>query len=417
MLFAGIDWSDQSLDFHLRTSEGHVLATGAVRPNLEGLAALYAKLDAHGPSDQIGIAIETAHGAWMQSLLDHGYRIYPVNPKSVDSFREALSANGNKSDAIDCKVLAMFLVTFHPTLRPLIPDDPEIIALRIACEDRVRLVQERTAKRCELEAVVKIYDPAFLGLFGEFDSGISLAFLRDFPTQGLMQKLSPARFRGWLKRHRYTCSQRIDEMITRLQKPALPVPDHLQNAKAPLIHYLAESLIALQAEIAHRESQIDEQFGRMPEADWINTLPGVGPTLGPALLACLGRDRERFATTADARAFMGTAPVTKASGNSRIVRFRRGCWKFARRTLQLFAQSSCHDCVWARELYEKHRAKGLTPASRSRTRPSMAQDHPGHVAQRQPIQRSGLPRKPNPISVENRVVENITSIFGSWSLT
>ena len=358
MLFTGIDWSDQALDFHLRTADGQVLAEGTVRPNLEGLATLYGKLDVHASTDQIGIAIETSHGAWMQSLLDHGYPIYPVNPKSVDSFRKALSANGNKSDAIDRKVLAMFLVTFHQDLRSLQPDDPEIITLRIACEDRVRLVRERTAKLCELEALLKIYYPAFVGFFGDFDSQITLEFLQQFPTQAQMQGLTPGRLRGWLKRHAYTCSGRIEAMTATLKKPALPVPQHLQKAKGTLIRFLATSLIALKAEIAQRESEIDDQFGRMPEADWIRTLPGTGPTLGPALLACLGRDRRRFATTEDARAFMGTAPVTLASGSSRVVRFRRGCWKFARRTLQLFADASRHQCTWAQNLYDRQRAKG-----------------------------------------------------------
>jgi hypothetical protein len=58
------------------------------------------------------------------------------------------------------------------------------------------------------------------------------------------------------------------------------------------------------------------------------------------------------------QAFMGTAPVTQASGNSRGVRFRRGCWKFARRTLHLFADESRHQCTWARELYRRQRSKG-----------------------------------------------------------
>jgi len=358
MLFTGIDWSDQALDFHLRTADGQVLAEGTVRPNLEGLAALYGKLDVHASPDQIGIAIETSHGAWMQSLLDHGYRIYPVNPKSVDSFRKALSANGNKSDAIDRKVLAMFLVTFHQDLRSLQPDDPEIITLRIACEDRVRLVRERTAKLCELEALLKIYYPAFVGFFGDFDSQITLEFLQQFPTQAQMQGLTPGRLRGWLKRHAYTCGGRIEAMTATLKKPALPVPQHLQKAKGTLIRFLATSLIALKAEIAQRDGEIGDRFGQMPEADWIRTLPGTGPTLAPALLACLGRDRRRFATTEDARAFMGTAPVTFASGSSRVVRFRRGCWKFARRTLQLFADASRHQCTWAQNLYDRQRAKG-----------------------------------------------------------
>ena len=260
MLFTGIDWSDQALDFHLRTADGQVLAEGTVRPNLEGLATLYGKLDVHASPDQIGIAIETSHGAWMQSLLDHGYRIYPVNPKSVDSFRKALSANGNKSDAIDRKVLAMFLVTFHQDLRPLQPDDPEIIALRIACEDRVRLVNERTAKRCELEAILKIYYPAFAGLFGDFDSQITLEFLQQFPTQTQMQGLTPGRLRGWLKRHAYTCGGRIEAMTAMLKKPALPVPEHLQKAKGTMIRFLATSLIALKAEIAQREGEIDDRW-------------------------------------------------------------------------------------------------------------------------------------------------------------
>lgn len=358
MLFTGIDWSDQALDFHLRTADGQVLAEGTVRPNLEGLATLYGKLDVHASADQIGIAIETSHGAWMQSLLDHGYRIYPVNPKSVDSFRKALSANGNKSDAIDRKVLAMFLVTFHQDLRPLQPDDPEIIALRIACEDRVRLVEERTAKLCELEALLKIYYPAFVGFFGDIDSQIALEFLQAFPTQSQMQGLTPGKLRGWLKSHAYPCTRRIEAMAATPKKPVLPVPEHLQKAKGTLIRYLATSLIALKAEIAQREGEIDDQFGQMPEADWIRTLPGVGPTLSAALLACLGRDRQRFASTEDARAFMGTAPVTLASGNSRVVRFRRGCWKFARRTLQLFAEASRHQCTWAQDLYDRQRAKG-----------------------------------------------------------
>ena len=358
MLFAGIDWSDQALDFQLRTADGTVLSEGQVRPTVEGLAELFTAWEVHGPPGDIGIAIETAHGAWVQPLLDRGYRVFPVNPKSVDRFRQALSAAGNKSDRIDRKVLAMFLVTFHQDLRPLRPDAPEIIALRIACEDRVRLVEERTAKLNELRAVLKTYYPAFLGLFGDLDTQIALDFLRAFPTQNQMRRLTPRRLRGWLTRHAYPCPQRIEEMLGILSQPALPVADHLQTAKATLLRYLADSLTTLKAEIARREEEMTEQFGGMPEADGIRSLPGAGPTLGPALLACVGRDPQRFETAADAQALMGTAPVTKASGSSRSVRFRRGCWKFARRTLQLFADGSRHQCDWARECYERQRARG-----------------------------------------------------------
>lgn len=358
LLFAGIDWSDRTLDFHLRSAEGRVLTEGQVSRTFDGLADLFTKLEMHAPPGEIGMAIETAHGAWVQALLDRGYWIYPVNPKTAEHFRKALSAAGNKSDKIDAKVLAMFLASCHHQLRPLRPDAPEIVSLRIACEDRLRLVEEHTAKLNELQAVLKAYYPSFLGFFGDVDSHIALSFLGDFPTQDQMRSLTPRRLQGWLKRHRYHYLDRLDDMFVHLSQPALPVAVHLQTAKAARIRYLASSLVALQDEISEEEKHIGNLFSSTPEADWIRSLPGAGPTLGPALLACIGRDPDRFPTVGDARALMGTAPVTKASGLSRVVHFRFGCWKFARRTIHLFADLSRRQCAWAQEFYRKQRSSG-----------------------------------------------------------
>jgi transposase len=147
-------------------------------------------------------------------------------------------------------------------------------------------------------------------------------------------------------------------MVDRLKQPALAVAEHLQISKKSLICYLANSLKMLNAEIVERNHSITQQLNNLPEADWIRSLPGAGEVLAPSLLACLGRDPQRFASAAEARALMGTAPVTKASGNFRSVQFRRGCRKFARRTLQLFADKSRFRCVWAQEFYQKQRDSG-----------------------------------------------------------
>jgi hypothetical protein len=358
MLFAGIDWSDRSLDFHLRTAEGEALVEGQVEPTVEGLATLYTALEAHGQPEEIAIAIETSHGAWIQPLLDRGYQLYPVNPKTVERFRGALSAAGHKSDKIDRRILAMFLVTFHQDNIPLRPDAPEIVSLRIACQDRARTVEERTAKLNELQAVLKCYYPAFFGLFGVIRSQIALQFLDRFPTQKQMQQLTERRLVNWLKRHHYSWSQRIDDMMQAIQRPTFDVAEHLQEAKAPLIRYLARTIQILNTELAERDKWITEHLNQLPEARWIRSLPGAGIVLAPALLACLGRDPQRFASPAEARALMGTAPVTKASGAHRTVYFRRACWKFARRTLQLFADKSRHQCAWAQAFYSKQRGSG-----------------------------------------------------------
>jgi len=358
MLYCGIDSSDQSLEYHLRDSQGKVLCCGQVVPNVEGLAELFARLDAHDRPEQIGVALECAHGAWVQLLLDQGYSVFPVNPKTVGAFREALSAAGEKCDSIDAGCLALFLATCHHKLHPLHPDAPDIVVLRFQCQDRLRFVEERTAKLNELQALIKIYYPAFLGLFGDLSSRIALDFLDEFPTQDRMRAMTSRRLENWLKRHHYSCLRRLEDMKAILSKPVLPVPAHLQSAKAPRIQFLAQALIALEATITGYDREITRMFEAMPEADWIGSLPGAGTVLAPALLACVGRDPNRFAEPAQAQALIGTAPVSHSSGKSYAPHFRRGCWKFARRTFQLFAYTSLQCCTWAQELYSRQIASG-----------------------------------------------------------
>lgn len=48
--------------------------------------------------EQVACIIETNHGLLMAFLLEHGWPVYPVNPRTVDRKR---SASGSKTDAID----------------------------------------------------------------------------------------------------------------------------------------------------------------------------------------------------------------------------------------------------------------------------------------------------------------------------
>jgi len=318
MYFCGIDWSEKKLDYHLQNAARKELAKGSVQASVAGLADLYEVLERHGSAEEIGVAIETCHGAWIQAMLDRGYKIYPVNPKAAERFREALGANGVKTDTIDSKVLSMFLLTFHKEMKVLRPDDPEIVKLRILCQDRLRLCEEHTAKINELQAVVKGYYPAFVGLFGRMDSEIALDFLIRYPTQGQFRKLSDRRFVNWVGRHHYTCRRRIEGMLEKLHAPAFEIAEHLQDSKKHLIVYLSRSLKMLNAEIAERDREINGHLDGFAECDWIRSLPGAGNVLAPSLLACLGRDPERFGWPAGNTALYIS---DEAAGSSPVAHF------------------------------------------------------------------------------------------------
>ena len=360
MIFAGIDWSDQHLEYHLRTLDGRVLAEGTVAPSPQGLYKLFAAFDKHAARRDIGIAIEGCRAPWIQHLLDHGYRVYSFNPKQIDSFRKSLSVAGNKSDRIDAKALAMYLALVYRDVRPLEPDDPEVVALRVLCQNRLKLVEERTAKINELLALLKCYCPVFVGLFGDLANHIALEFLQKYPTQAAMQAVTTRRLKGWLQRHHYPCPRRFDEMAAHLRREVLDVPEHIQQAWAWRIGHLARSVQYLNKKTAELDAEITPRFEQQPEAKCFRSLPAAGVVLEPALFACFGRDRDRFPDAAHAQAFMGTAPVTAstAKGRRKVVRFRRGCSKFARRTIHLFADLSRRHSVWAQEFYRKQLESG-----------------------------------------------------------
>jgi len=58
----------------------------------------------------------------------------------------------------------------------------------------------------------------------------------------------------------------------------------------------------LNREIKSLDDDIDQKMQKLPEAEWAKSLPGAGPVLAPALLACVGRDAKRFASVSEARA-------------------------------------------------------------------------------------------------------------------
>src|SRR5665648_669405 len=79
----------------------------------------------------------------------------------------------------------------------------------------------------------------------------------------------------------------------------------------------------MQASIAQLESELAVEFHAHPMAAILKSAPGLGPVLAARVLAEIGDDPTRFTTADGLRAFAGTAPITRASGRTRIVSARR----------------------------------------------------------------------------------------------
>ena len=133
MLRVGIDQGSQHHDVCL-APEGQAPSYLRVPNDADGLQELLAAIRRleRDPA-QVHVAIEgSGQGLFVAALLAAGFRVYPVNPKAVDRYRDRLSPAGSKDDRRDALVLAEILRTDRHRLQPLRLESDILRQLRVA---------------------------------------------------------------------------------------------------------------------------------------------------------------------------------------------------------------------------------------------------------------------------------------------
>jgi hypothetical protein len=85
---------------------------------------------AGGDPGQAAIAIEVPRGVVVETLVEHGFHLYAINPKQLDRFRDRHSVAGAKDDRRDAFVLSGSLRTDRARFRRIRLDVPLVIQLR-----------------------------------------------------------------------------------------------------------------------------------------------------------------------------------------------------------------------------------------------------------------------------------------------
>jgi len=109
-----------------------------------GLSQLDAYLERMaGPRgrEQLACIMETTHGWLIAHLLEMGWPVYPVNPRTVERRR---APSGAKTDTIDAYVLAKTGRADFQDLRRLNPDSEQIQELKTLTRDQDALVHMQT---------------------------------------------------------------------------------------------------------------------------------------------------------------------------------------------------------------------------------------------------------------------------------
>jgi transposase len=359
MWYAGIDWADQHHDLVVLNEQAKIVKSIRVQHSAQGLEQLDAFLQQiSGPAskEQMACIIETNQGLLISILLEKGWPVYPVNPRTVDRHR---SPSGAKTDHIDAYLLARTGRADFVDLHRLVPDSQTIAELKQLTRDQESLVQMQTRLVNQLTACLKAYYPVALDLFGKLQQRSSLLFLQSYPTLQAVQAATVEQITDGLRQARYPNPKaKANEIVQLVHQPQLVADAVTTRTKSRLLLALVAQLLPLLQQIAAYDKEIETLFLTHPDHQIFASLPRAGKRLAPRLLAQIGDDRNRYRDAASLQALAGTSPVQFASGNYAKVHRRLGCIKPLRNALQQFAWQTTHSEPWALDYYQRKRAEG-----------------------------------------------------------
>ncbi len=261
MFFAGVDWADDHHDVAVINQDGELVGSKRVPHSPTGLAELRAFLLAiTGDPAAIPCFVETNHGLLVSWLLEAGFPVYPLNPKTVDRRRKT---SGAKTDLIDACLLARAGRSDLAILHRLEPDSPIVQELKALTRDQDTLIQSQTRLVNQLTACLKAYYPAALHFFSKLQQPSALAFLQAYPTPEEALEADIEEIAALLKRHGHPKPNRTAEHIMHtLREPHLRADAITTRTKARLMLALVSQLAPLLDQIKAYDREIGRLFER-----------------------------------------------------------------------------------------------------------------------------------------------------------
>jgi transposase len=352
-VFAGIDWGGEHHQLCVVDIAGKRQAQVRLRHDVAGLADLESTLRRFSP--RLPIAVERSEGLLVEQLQAFGHVVFPVSPRIAARARERYKVASVKDDRFDAFVLADTLRHEHGHWRPLAVPSPLLAEIKALTRDRDRLLETQQAVEHQLRMILEAYHPAPVRLFSSVDRQITLSFVLDYPTPAVASRVKTTRMAGFLARHHYTGRVPAQVLAERMRANLLTGAAGTVAGKSFSAQSFTRLLQLLNTQLAEFDDAIAAAVADHPDAAIFASFPGVGPVTTAVLLAEIGEDRQRYPRDAVLLAEAGLAPVTRASGRSRSVRFRYAANTRLREATMWWAYNSMKESPWAAAAFRQAR--------------------------------------------------------------
>jgi hypothetical protein len=363
-LFTGDDWAEDHHDVEVMDEAGKVVAKRRLPEGVAGIAQLHELIGAHLGEDadaaEVVVGIETDRGPWVAALIAVGYTVFPVNPLQASRYRERHGVSGAKSDGGDAHMLADMVRTDSHQLRPAAGDSAEAEGVKVLARTHKTLIWERTRAVQRLRYQLREYFPAALEAFEDLDAPDALELLGKAADPARAARLTRAQVSAALKRaRRRNIPDKATAILAALRGEHLGQPAALTAAYAATVRSLIAVITVLNEQVKVLQGQVEENFGRHPDAEIYRSQPGMGAILGARVLGEFGDDPHRYADDKARRNYAATSPITRASGKKKVVaaRFVHNDRLVDALNAQAFA--ALNASPGARAFYDDLRARGI----------------------------------------------------------
>jgi transposase len=328
--------------------------------------------------DRVAIAAETPRGLVVECVLERRYSVFSINPKQLDRFRDRHTVAGAKDDRRDAFVLADSLRTDLPLFRRLQRESADIIRLRELSRLEDDLTQDHNRLINQLREQLHRYFPQLLQLSSAAEDSWLWDLIQMAPAPTMARKLTHGRIERLLKQHRIR-RLTAEQVMAALRVPPLNLAPGSAEAASehallllPRLRLIREQRLDIATRIETVLDELTATGSDDPGAERPNdiavlrSLPGVGRIVATTLLAEASQiinDRDYEAL----RSYAGVAPVTRQSGNKRIVVMRRSCNNRLRNAVYHWSRVAVMCDERSRNHYAKLRAQGHSHGRALRT--------------------------------------------------
>ncbi|MFF3929302.1 IS110 family RNA-guided transposase [Streptomyces hirsutus] len=310
-------------------------------------------------ADEVHWAVDisgTSSALLLALLAAHGQQAVYVPGRTVNRMSGAYRGEA-KTDARDAYVIAE--TARHRSDFATIDVPAQLAAdLALLTAHRSDLVADRVRMTNRLRDVLTGVFPALERSFDYSNHKGALVLLTGYQTPAAIRRRGRARLTAWLANRIVRSADAVAATAleaAQAQQTTLPGED----VAAQIIADLATQILALEDRLKRIDRQIRDTFRRHPQAEIIESMPGIGPVLGAEFVVAAG-DLSAYADAGHLASAAGLVPVPRDSGRrtGNLHRPKRYSRRL-RRVFYMSAQTSIIREGPNRDFYLKKRAEGL----------------------------------------------------------